>query len=103
MTANEGLALGYKRAEDAANNAGETWRALAYAALLKFAEAYTTFSIEDVRRGNPQLPAPPDNRAWGSIARRAVREGAIEFLRYDKAKLPNVHGSTVRVWRSKLG
>lgn len=102
MTANEGLALGYKRAEDAAEKAGETWREKAYDALIEFAKAYTTFTIEDVRKGNPNLPKPPDPRAWGAIARRAMKENVIEFVRFTRSPSPTVHGHMVKVWRSKI-
>lgn len=102
MTAADGLALGHRRAEDAADKAGEAWREQAYDALVEFAKSYTLFAIEDVRRNNPQLPKPPDARAWGAIARRGVREGVIEYHGFERSNSPTVHGQMIRIWRSKI-
>jgi hypothetical protein len=50
------------------------------------------------RRGLPQPPAPG---AWGPIVKRLVREGRIEFVRFEESRNPSQHGKPVKVWRVK--
>lgn len=100
--ANEGLRLGHVMAEVAANNAGETWKRLAYEAFVKYAKGREFFLTEDVRAANPDLPTPPDTRAWGYIARLAKKEGVVSGQSFTRAKSRSVHGMVVTMWRSNI-
>ena len=102
MTTHEGLEIGHAMAELAGNSAGETWKQLAYDAFVAHAATHPEFTTEDVRRANPDLPTPPDNRAWGAIARRAIRDEIIELLGWTRAKNRGVHGMAINRWKSTL-
>jgi hypothetical protein len=99
---NEGLRLGHVMAEVAANNAGETWKRLAYEAFVKYAKGREFFLTEDVRAANPDLPTPPDMRAWGHVARRAKKEEIVSGQSFTRAKSRSVHGMVVTMWRSNI-
>lgn len=102
MTTHEGLEIGHAMAELAGDNAGEAWKQLAYDAFVAHANTHSEFTTEDVRRANPDLPTPPDNRAWGAITRRGLRDGIITSLGWTRAKNRNVHGRAVVFWKSTL-
>lgn len=102
MSAHEGLEIGHAMADLAGNSAGETWKQLAYDVFVAHAAAHREFTTEDVRRANPELPTPPDNRAWGAIARRAMRDEIIELLCWTRAKNREVHGRVINCWKSNL-
>lgn len=87
-------------AEAACANAGEEWGTRAYALLVRYARDHELFLIQDVR-ACPEaatLAPPPDNRAWGALAMRAVRELVIvaEGLRHDR------YASQKHIWRSLI-
>lgn len=91
--------LAIEGANRAANHAGDQWKDYAWRALLAFLENVRgEFIMEDVRWANPQVPEPPDNRAWGQIALRAKRAGLIEKVGNAPAKDKGVHGSIVTLW-----
>lgn len=93
-----GLAKGHAQAERAAQHAGEAWREAAYRAFVNYAARGERFTTEDVREDNPQLPPPPDKRAWGHIALRAKREGVVRAVSWVRAKSETVHGMVVTQW-----
>lgn len=99
---NEGLQIGHAKAEDAANNAGEAWKHLAYVAFVKHAKRHEFFLTEDVRNDNPNLPPPPDMRAWGYVARQAKKEGVVSGHSFTRAKSKSVHGMVVTMWKSNI-
>lgn len=61
------------------------------------------FMTEDVRAWAEKLgmDQPPDNRAWGLVARRLVNEGFIEPIGYGKQRSATCHGSPKTIWRTK--
>jgi hypothetical protein len=99
---NEGLRIGHAMAEIAANNAGETWKRMAYEAFVKHAKSHEFFLTEDVRNNNPDLPMPPDTRAWGYIARLAKKEKIVSGHLFTRAKSRSVHGMVVTMWKSNI-
>ena len=99
---NEGLLIGHAMAEVAADNAGETWKRMAYEAFVKHAKDHEFFVTEDVRNDNPDLPAPPDMRAWGQIALLAKKEKVVFGYSLTRAKGRAVHGMFVTMWRSTI-
>jgi hypothetical protein len=98
----EGLELGHRMAEVAAFNAGEEWKDLAFQAFRDYAKTHHVFTTEQVRQANPDLPAPPDPRAWGSVALRAKRAGVVNVESWVRADSRKVHGMVVTLWRSNL-
>jgi hypothetical protein len=101
MTSN-GLKLGHKMAEMAGDHAGEAWKNIAYNAFVDYAKKNSKFTTEDVRKANPQLPSPPDGRAWGVIPRRGVKDGIVTCLGWTRAKDLTVHGRAVSLWESNI-
>lgn len=99
---NEGLKIGHAMAEVAANNAGEAWEHIAYEAFVRHAKSHQFFLTEDVRNSNPDIPIPPDMRAWGHIARLAKKEGVVSGHLFTRAKNRSVHGMVVTMWKSNI-
>jgi hypothetical protein len=97
-----GLELGHQMAEVAADNAGEIWKRMAYEAFVNRAKKHEFFVTEDVRNNNPDLPLPPDKRAWGYIALMAKREGVVSSHSLIRAKSRTVHGMIVTMWQSNI-
>ena len=102
MSNHEGLAIGHSMAEVAADNAGEAWKAEAYAAFRKHAIKNLIFTTEDVRKANEDMPHPRDTRAWGHIALRAKRDNIIEFCTLMHSTSKSTHGRLITKWRSTI-
>lgn len=84
-----------------AESSGPQWQQTAFACLEAFiASNDAPFMIEDVRLANPDLPAPHDNRAWGAVARRAIKHGLIQRVGFAPAKTS--HCSAKPLWQ-KVG
>lgn len=98
----EGLQLGHSMAEVAANNAGFEWKLLALEAMRQHALHNKYFTTEEVRRANPNMPEPPDKRAWGAIARLAKKEGLVQSDSWVRAESLTVHGMVVTLWESRI-
>jgi hypothetical protein len=102
MSDHEGLAIGHSMAEVAADNAGEAWKAEAYAAFRRHAIHNQFFMTEEVRRANEDMPHPPDTRAWGAVALQAKRDGVVVADGWTRANSRSVHGMVVTKWRSTI-
>lgn len=98
----EGLAEGHNRAQDAADHAGEDWQEQAMNAFRSHAEKNKTFTTEQVRAAHPELPEPPDKRAWGAIPRIAKRRGIVNSHGWTRADSHTVHGMVVTLWKSNI-
>lgn len=61
------------------------------------------FMTEDVRvwAGKLGFDAPPDNRAWGYVAKKVARDGHIVATGYSKQKSATCHGSPKTIWKLK--
>jgi len=97
---NAGLDRGRAMAELAAARAGEAWKESAYQAFVAHAKKHKLFTTDEVRAARPDLPDPPDRRAWGHIAMRAKRLGVVETARLIHSKNSVVHGAVVTQWRA---
>jgi len=97
-----GLTLGHKMAEVAADNAGAKWKERAFNAFKMYATEHQFFITEEVRASNPDIPAPPDDRAWGSIALRAGREGIVRGNGWVRGINRSGHGRLVTQWNSLI-
>ena len=98
----EGLELGHARADDAAAHAGTAWMADALYAFKAHALHHKYFTTEQVRLANPQLPEPPDRRAWGAVPRLAKKEGIVRAHGWTRADSRTVHGMVVTMWESGI-
>lgn len=72
----EAKAVGLRAADRCAENAGDPWREDALQAVIDYAKRGKSFTTEDVRAAHPELGAH-DDRAWGSIVKKAQRLGHI--------------------------
>ena len=91
MDKHEGLALGHVMADLAADNAGEAWKAEAYAVFREYAIKNELFTTEQVRKFNTDMDSPPDERAWGSIALQAKRDNIVVADSWVRAKIGRAH------------
>jgi len=94
------IEIGLERAKQAADHAGDEWKAAAYQAFVQHAKEHKTFTTEEVRMANPDLPAPPDMRAWGHIAKSAEKSEIVEAVGYKRAQSSN--GRVSVLWGSTL-
>lgn len=92
---------GIERAADHAERVREGWKDMAFSAFHEYAKVNTDFTTEQVRLASPQVPEPPDKRAWGHVALRAAREGVVEKIGVVKAVNPKVHCMYVTLWGSR--
>jgi len=95
---NSGRKLGHEGAQRAADHAGAQWQAEAWLAFCTYVVGHKQFTMEAVRLASPQVPSPPDNRAWGVIALRAKRAGMIRRVRFVEAQNPNCHAANIVLW-----
>ena len=102
MVKNKGLELGHDMAEIAADHAGGYWIGIALKAVIQYARKKQYFTTEQVRAANPDLPEPPDKRAWGHVIRLAKKEGYVEPSGWIRAESLTVHGMVVTLWLSKI-
>jgi len=98
----DGVAEGVRLAKLAADKAGDEWKAAAYQAFIAYAKTHKYFTTEDVRLSMKDAPQPMQLRAWGHIARTAMREGVIIHHDLVRPKSRGVHGKHVNLWQSTL-
>lgn len=80
------------------------WRAVAWDALMAVAKRTVVLSSEDVwdeldRWG---IPRPVEPRSIGPVMMRAVKEGVLEPLGYDRGTDPKHHRDILRTYRSAV-
>lgn len=98
INADAGMATAVARA----NQHEEDWSATAQVLFKLYASFHPEgFMTEDVRVWAKKLgfPEPPDNRAWGAIAKQLSKEGHIKSQGFDKQKSANCHGAPKTLWR----
>lgn len=92
-------------AADAAHEAAERkspgWKEDAYHAFKAVGRNLGSFTTEQVRALSPEIRAPRDERAWGGVALRALRDGLIVPDGFVRAQSRSVHGQMVRRWKWK--
>ena len=97
--------LAERRAAEAADHANQVhddWTEKALAAFRAHAEKHSEFSTEDVIAASPDVPTAPDKRAWGYIAKAAVKAGICFSVGIGRSKLAHAHGRWITTWRSKV-
>ena len=102
MTEQLALEIGHEMAERAADHAGDEWKEIAFNAFRRHAEKNRAFLREDVRWACPDVPPPPDTRAWGHVALRAKREGIVRAIGYVPSTGKTAHGAVCTRWESLL-
>jgi hypothetical protein len=81
----------------------ENWTAKALAAFKLYAASHQFFTTEDVVLANPNLPAPPDKRSWGSVTLKAQRLGYVRSTdKLARAKSPHAHKRPLLVLASNF-
>lgn len=82
----------------AIDHAGQAWQQQAYALFEAYAERHAIFMTEDVRywAATQGLPAPPSERAWGAITKRALAAKLIAPWAW--ATGTTGHGQRKQVW-----
>lgn len=90
-----------EKIEQVGENAGSAWVEAALDKVREFAEQANEqpFVIEAVREfAADTLPEPHDGRAWGTVTRRAAKEGIIERIGYVPTRSSNY--SPKCLWRA---
>lgn len=86
-----------------ADNKVKNWTEQAFMFYKEYAEQNRTFMSEDVRMASIGIvPEPPSLRAWGAIARRAIKEGIISRVGHVSVKSPTGHCGLVSLWESNI-
>lgn len=93
---------GISRAIDHAEAVKAGWRKDALELFRRHALTHEVFLTEDVREANPGFHVPPecDERAWGQVARDAIKHGYVERAGFAPAKSSNCSAKVM--WRSLI-
>lgn len=90
---------GIKQAEENANRKNKGWTDLAYGFLLGYAQSHDEFMIEEIRAASiGSVPEPPSNRAWGTIAVRAAKDGFITRKGFKSVSNVKAHRTPATLW-----
>jgi hypothetical protein len=84
-----------------AERVSEGWIAEAESLFRMYAQMHPQgFLTEEVRvwAGKLGFSEPPDNRAWGYVARRVAASKYVRAAGFEKQKSANCHGSPKTVW-----
>lgn len=94
--------LGMMRAARHAETVHVGWNDQAYAFLEAFAKQHKDFISEDVSDASKKVefPQPPTDRAWGSVYRKAIKEGII--LQVGAGRSRRRHASICPRWGSLI-
>lgn len=94
---------GAKLAEARANRIHGDWTSKALAAFREYATQHEQLTAEAVRLQYAGIvPPAPDNRAWGAIAKVAVREGFVKPAGVTHARSPHCHGGWIAAYDSLI-
>ncbi len=94
--------LGMQAAEDHAEEVSPGWPEIASKLFWMYGTIHPEgFMTEDVRTWAIKIgfEPPPDERAWGSVARKLAASGVIKSLDVAKQRSVNCHGSFKTVWQ----
>lgn len=95
---------GIKKAEKTANKIDPEFLERAYKFLLDFIRNGKQFQCEDVRveAENAGIISPMSKRVWGSVIRKASREGTIQCVGHAKVTNENAHHCYSSIWIPKI-
>jgi len=91
--------LGHAKAKQAADAAGDEWKAAAFAAFVRYAKKHRQFTTQDVRFNNDEI-VTGEPRAWGAVALAAMRAGYIESAGF--IPVSSSRGGAKTLWRSLI-
>ncbi|NII73937.1 tartrate dehydratase beta subunit/fumarate hydratase class I family protein [Dyella sp. SG562] len=91
-----------EQALSAAERQDDEWPELAYGFLYRYAQRHQEFEAWHVTQAAERMGygAPTTDRAWGSIFRKAIREGVMTMV--GLGKNPNRHASMCPRYRSMV-
>jgi hypothetical protein len=93
--------LGMGRAARHADRVYDGWTDDAYDFLVRYAEQHSLFISEDVSNASKDVVSfeqPPTDRAWGSVYRRALKDGII--MKAGAGVSKRRHATICPRWRS---
>lgn len=92
---------GMERAIQHAEHIDDSWPDAALGFLYRYARAHAEFTVEEATAEATRLGygSPADDRAWGSVVRRAAIRGFIRNTHTTRPRLKG-HGSPGPVWES---
>lgn len=94
---------GARLAEARANRIHGDWTSKALAAFREFATKHQQVTAEAVRLEYAKVvPPAPDARAWGAIAKVAVRERYVMPAGVTRSKSPSHHGGFITAYESLI-
>lgn len=95
--ANEGIAQSFNHAADV----DDSWPAAALGFAYRYALAHPEFTVEEMTAEAEKLgySSPTDERAWGSIVRRAAIRGFIRNTHRTRPRIKG-HGAPGIIWES---
>lgn len=70
-------------------------------AISELAATGHAFSAEDLRKAPIALPDPRHPAHWGSVFRKASRQGIIRPVGHTTSGTPSRHGGSLRLWRGE--
>jgi hypothetical protein len=93
---------GITESHEHAENVDPEWSRLAVERFREYAKINDVFMTEDVREWSYKagFPAPPNEGAWGWVARAAASAGIMHRDGTREAKSPGQHGKPMALWRS---
>lgn len=92
---------GMQRATEHAEHIDDSWPDTALSFLYRYARAHAEFTVEEMTAEATRLGygSPADDRAWGSVVRRAAIRSFIRNTHTTRPRLKG-HGSPGPVWES---
>lgn len=93
--------IGHELAEKCADKAGDEWRKKAMLAFVRAAKTKEIFTTGSVRRDVEEMGyRPHDSRAWGAIARRALKDGIV--VHTGRWETSGSHQRADAIWKSNI-
>ena len=98
-----GRDIGIHQAVRHADSVDPSWSELALRYFTLYAGYNRTFLTEEVRSTaeDAGFPVPPDERAWGSVARTAARRGIVAHAGYVASRQAQGHHGPRSLWQSR--
>lgn len=93
---------GAQRAADHAERVDDGWKERAYNAFVVYAALHDEFTTEDVRLYSHWIETPPDLRAWGHIALKAMRAGVVRKVGLGRSPRREAHQAFITIWKRAM-
>ncbi len=94
--------IGAMQAAAAAEAFCPGWNDRAFAAFRRFCSPRgSRFTTAQVRTTSPDVPEPPDGRAWGAVAMRAHESGLVRRVSFVYSATDTAHAAPVSLWEAQ--